>query len=94
MEIQVTLGYTVKAGQTIDRIIINAKDHHEVDEIISKINKHRVSDSSVTCEDDSFKWGEFMEYMGQASISYEVPRKFTDAFYLYLKVINMMFFTK
>lgn len=94
MEIQVTLGYNLKNGHPVDRFIITPGEETKTAEIAEKINPFKVSDTSHTCDNDSITWQEFLEHHGRTSIVYEIPRKYSDAFNLYLKMVRMVFFTK
>lgn len=90
MEILVTLGYALNQGQQIDRFVLTPSAAQTTEEIRDRISPFKVRDVSIICdkEDDDRLWGEFLEYRSDATVVYEIPRKYTDAFNLYVKTLN------
>ncbi|ADG60135.1 hypothetical protein Acj9p235 [Acinetobacter phage Acj9] len=90
MEIQVNLFYSAaKNNEPVDRILLtNVEDTKKV---VDSIIHFKVSDTCITCTDTDLTWGQFLEYRGADSVSFEVPRKYTDALHLYIKMIRMVF---
>lgn len=94
MIIRTDLNYSLKHGHPVDRFILTIENDETTSAIADKINQYKVADTSVTCDVENLTWGEFVDHRGRSSIVYEIPRKYTDAFSLYLKMINMVFYTK
>lgn len=90
MQIQYTPEYARKNNVVYNRFIVTAESTNAA-HICGLINPFLVSDSSITCKAEGIKWGLFVEHRGQSTVVYEIPEKYTDAFNLYLKALQIGF---
>ena len=91
MEIKIQFNVDLKHGKPLDKFTLTPDNKDDTLKIVKLINKYMISDTCVTCNDTSV-WGDYMEYRSKDSVIYIIPRRYTDAFNLYVKTLKAFYF--